>query len=154
MNAHQVDPFHVRHLDPLDRSDYEYACEVTAAVGDSRSAEQWARATFAAAPRLLRWIIVVGWRVGLGLRLAPTSSPSHVLGWTVVSATPTTAVLGLESFALTARLVVTVEGARVVHATFLRYDRSLARLLWAVAEPIHRRVIPYLLQRAAATASA
>jgi hypothetical protein len=32
--------------------------------------------------------------------------------------------------------------------TNLHYVRPIARLLWAVVGPIHRRVLPYLLKRA------
>jgi hypothetical protein len=153
VKAREVEvPSDIRDLDPLDNSNYDYACEVQAAEGDGRSAEEWARATFASAPLLLRWFILVGWRVGLGLRLESTTSPSYVLGWKVLSATPRAAVLGVDSFVLTARLVVNVDHSKVIHATFVRYDRPLARLLWAFAAPIHRRVIPYLLNRAAAKA--
>jgi hypothetical protein len=86
----------------------------------------------------------------LRLRLSrPRSSPSHILGWEIVSATPASAVLEVTSSALTARLVVQAEGTAVTHSTFLRYDRPYGRVLWALAAPIHRAVIPYLLNRAA-----
>jgi hypothetical protein len=59
------------------------------------------------------------------------------------------AILEAKSSALTARLVVQVEGALVTHSTFLRYDRPSGKALWALAEPVHRVVIPHLLNRAA-----
>jgi hypothetical protein len=136
-------------LGTLGDPSYTYACEITASATDSRSAEQWARAVFEGAPRLLRWFIVAGWIGGLGLRLGPRRSPAHVLGWKIVSRTPTTIVLGVESFVLSARLVVQVGDSQIVHATFVRYRRRPARILWAAAAPIHRRVVPYLLGRAA-----
>jgi hypothetical protein len=59
-------------------------------------------------------------------------------------------VLGVGSFMLTARLVVRVAESTVVHATFVRYERAPARIVWPVAAGIHRRVVPFLLGRAAA----
>jgi hypothetical protein len=151
VKARQVElPDRISALNSLTDPSYTYACEITAHAGDSRPAEQWARAVFEGAPRPLRWFIVTGWIVGLGLRLGPRSSPSHVLGWKILWSTPTTIVLGVESFALSAHLVVQVEDSRVVHATFVRYERPPARVLWTFAAPIHRRVVPYLLGRAAA----
>jgi hypothetical protein len=105
---------------------------------------------FEDAPRLLRWFIVSGWIVGLGLRLGPRRSRRYVLGWSVVSNTPEVIVLGVGSFMLTARLVVRVAESTVVHATFVRYERAPARIVWPVAAGIHRRVVPFLLGRAAA----
>ena len=51
---------------------------------------------------------------------------------------------------LTARLVVQVEGARVVHTTLVRTDRRLGGVVWAAATPIHQLTIPFLLDHAAA----
>lgn len=44
---------------------------------------------------------------------------------------------------LSAHLVVQVQDCKVVHATFVRYERRPARIVWAAAAPIHRRIIPY-----------
>ena len=85
-------------------------------------------------PQPLRWFIVTGWIVGLGLRLGPRPSPSHIQGWKILSATPTAIVFGVESFFLSAQLVVQVKDSQVIHATFLRYKRRPARILWAAAE--------------------
>jgi hypothetical protein len=142
-------PQEIRAVDTLADPDYVYGCEIPRLPTDTRTAEQWARAVFEGAPRLVRWFIVAGWIGGLGLRLGPRPSPSHVLGWKVLSTTPTVAVLGVESFMLSAHLVVRVHESHVLHATFVRYDRPPARIVWAVAAPVHRRVIPFLLRHAA-----
>ena len=42
---------------------------------------------------------------------------------------------------------------RVVHASFIRFKNPLGRAAWALAAPIHVRVIPYLLTRAARDAA-
>jgi len=130
-------------------ANFSYACELTLDTATAQSAEQWARGVFEGAPRLLRWFIVTGWIVGLGLRLAPRRSRSHVLGWNIVSNSPEVIVLGVESFMLTARVVVRVRESTVVHATFVRYERAPARIVWPIAAVVHRRVIPFLLRNAA-----
>jgi hypothetical protein len=107
---------------------------------------------FEDAPRLLRSFMVSGWIVGLGLRLGPRGSRSYVLGWSIVSNTPEVIVLGVGSFMITARLVVRVAESTVVHATFVRYERRPAKVIWPVAAVIHRRVIPFLLRNAAGRA--
>jgi hypothetical protein len=139
----------LRTLESLVDPSYTYACEITRSANDDRSAEAWARAVFEDAPTILRSFIVAGWIAGLGLRLGPRSSDEHVLGWKILSAKPEAIVLGVESFMLTAHLVVHVKDTRVVHATFVRFERWPSRIVWAVSAPIHRRVIPYLLGRAA-----
>jgi hypothetical protein len=132
----------------LTDPDYTYRCQVDVRPGDDRSAEDWARSVFESCPRVLRAGVVAGWLAGLGLRLAPRSSPSHVLGWDIVANEPEATVLGVGSRWLTPRLVIRIADGHAVHATFLRYDRWVARLLWAVARPIHELVVPYLLRRA------
>jgi hypothetical protein len=146
-------PDAVASLSPLGRADYTYACEVVASPGDGRSAEAWARAVFEGGPGPMRAFIVAGWIAVLRLRLGPRRSPEGVLGWRIESATPGAVVLGVESFALTNRLVVQVIEGQLVHATFVRYDRRIAgRLLWGLARPIHQVAIPYLLGHAARSA--
>ena len=44
------------------------------------SAELWARSVFEGAPAAVRWFIVIGWRVGLGLRLGPRTPEQSSAG--------------------------------------------------------------------------
>jgi hypothetical protein len=138
-----------RSLGGLDNPSYTYACAIDTAVTDA-SAEEWARATFEGAPTAVRLVIVAGWRLALRLRLVPRATPSSVLGWRILSSTPPAIVLATGSPLLTARLVVQVEGARVVHTTLVRTDRRLGGVVWAAATPIHQLTIPFLLDHAAA----
>jgi hypothetical protein len=148
--AHAVSPPDEARRLAFDDPGFAYACQrLTGDHGAGLTAEQWARQVFEGAPQPLRGLIVAGWVGVLRLRLSrPRSSPSHVLGWELISATPTSAVLGVGSFALTARIVVQTADGKVTHSTFLRYDRPVGRVLWALAEPVHRAVIPFLLNRA------
>jgi hypothetical protein len=104
---------------------------------------------FEDAPRVVRSVIVFGWVAVLRLKLGPRRSSALVLGWTIMSATPDTVLLGVESSLLRAQLVVKVQDLTVIHATFVTFENRAGRLLWAVAAPIHRLAIPYLLTHAA-----
>jgi hypothetical protein len=137
----------------LSDPDDTYACEIVALDARARSAEVWARAVFEDAPRLVRSLIVFGWVAALRLRLGSRRSPALVLGWSIVSATPDTVLLGVDSPLLRAQLVVKVENVTVIHATFVTFENRLGRFFWAVAAPIHRLAIPYLLTHAATTST-
>lgn len=151
MRARRIDPSEqLRALDTLGEPHYAAAWEVAIADGDTRSAEQWARATFEDAPRALRTFIVTGWTIGLGLRLGPRPSPNHVLGWKIATAATDLIVLSVQAALLgTAHLVFQVEGSRVVVGSFVRYEKRGARLIWAATQPLHHQIVPYLLGRAA-----
>lgn len=73
------------------------------------------------------WYLVLGWRFGLGLRLGPQRSPSHVLGWKIVRSTPHAIILEVQSLLLTAHNVVQVQDAGVLLTTFVRYERARRR---------------------------
>ncbi|MFI0770221.1 DUF2867 domain-containing protein [Streptomyces sp. NPDC021218] len=117
------------------------------------TAEQWARAVFEGAPAPLRRFLVLGWTLGLGLRLGPRTSPRHVLGWAVSDAADHSLTLTARSPLVLTHNVVAVEDARVLWATFVRFDRPVGRPLWALAAPVHHRTVPRLLGRAARAAA-
>jgi hypothetical protein len=153
--AHPVD---VRRIVPEKepevtgfRPDYTDAFEVSPPSPDRRSAEQWSRAVFEGAPRPVRWFLLTGWRVVLGLRPGPQRTSGHVLGWRIVSHRPDTIVLEMRSPIMTARLVLRVSAAKVFLSTNVHYTAPAARPLWTIVGPIHRQAIPYLLGRAASS---
>ncbi|MFF1924035.1 DUF2867 domain-containing protein [Streptomyces sp. NPDC058221] len=127
---------------------YASAFELTSPLAGTRTPEEWARAAFEDAPAPLRVVLVLGWRLALGLRLGPRPSPGHVLGWPVAETGPHGVVLEARSGLITARNVVTVSATGVVWSTFVRYERRIARPVWAVVAPVHHLVIPYVLARA------
>lgn len=129
--------------------DYASAFELASSGAPSRAPESWARAVFEDAPRLLRWVLLRGWRLGLGLRLGPRPSPGHVLGWAVSDAGPDTVTLGARSGLIDARNIILVEDSRVVWVTLVRFERRPGGLLWAAAAPVHHLTVPYLVRRAA-----
>ncbi len=133
----------------------DYASSFAVCVPDAggRSAQEWARAVFEGAPVVLRWFLILGWKVVLRLRLGPPKSPDHVLGWQIAStpqtAEPQTTTLRAASSLVTAHKVLVVDDARVTVTTVVRYERPWARLVWSAIAPVHHRLEPLLLTRAA-----
>jgi Protein of unknown function (DUF2867) len=128
-----------------------YASSFTADLPDAgvQSPEQWARATFEEAPRILHWFVLVGWRAVLRLRLEPRGSAS-VLGWIIHRTTPDAITLEARSSLISARKVLTVDRHAVILTTVVRYERRLGRVLWSAIAPVHHRIEPLLLTLAAA----
>lgn len=141
-------PVGVRSRDERPQSDYASAFELP--LGDRKflTPEQWARATFEGAPALLKALLTVGWKYGLGLRLGPLTSPNHVQGWLIASSGPDSITLEARSRLIVAQNIVVVSESAVVLVTFVHFTRRAGRVGWAVAAPIHTRVIPFLLRRA------
>lgn len=134
----------------LPPPDYAFAVEIAVPQTSTRSPEQWARSVFEGAPPPVRRLIRAGWRFPLLFDLA-TTGPDQVLGARIASTGPTRIVLEQQSPVMLAHNIVSVEPARIVWVTVVRYRRPIARPLWAVAAVIHHRVLPYLLTRAART---
>jgi hypothetical protein len=142
-------PDEIRALDTLLSRDYAAAWAAEVTDGEGCSAERWARATFEDAPHALRAFIVAGWTSFLGLRLGPRDSPDHVLGWRIVTDAPELIILESQFRFGTAHNLVRVDDSRVLLATFVRYEKRGGRTAWSVAAPLHHRIVPYLLGRAA-----
>lgn len=136
--------------------DYADAFEVRVRDGDPRTAEQFARLALEAAPAAVRWTIWLAHRYLLRFRLAPRSSPDHVLGWTVVTSEPDIVHLAAVSPLLRGDIVGRRDApTRAVVTTYVSFTRRrAARVLMGVAGPVHRRIAPYLMERAAAAAGA
>src|ERR1700694_774150 len=82
-----------RALSTLSHVDYEDAFLVETAPAQSRTAEQWARATIEEAPTIVRRKLRWGW-FALGLKLGGAESDRFVLGWEIRRNTPDVALLG------------------------------------------------------------
>jgi hypothetical protein len=135
-----------------DRYDYADTFEVRMPEPDARSAEEVARAALEQAPRAVRWIIHSVHRYVVRFRLGPSSSRTHVIGWKIVSSQPEAIVLETASPLVRAVIVARRTDPTVaVATTYLFFARpTAARIVWAVVGPLHRRIAPYLLERAAA----
>jgi hypothetical protein len=130
----------------LAGAQYASAFELRTTV--ERTPEQWARALFEGAPVLWRWLLTLGWRFGLGLRLAPAGTSGHVQGWPIVASSPEAITLATASRLISARDVFVVADGTVTWVTIVRFEHRLGHLLWAAAAPIHHLSVPVLLPRA------
>jgi hypothetical protein len=149
LNPGRVDvPKSALALQELEEISYSCAFEVNITSSNSRTPEQRLRVIFESAPALLRWFVVAGWVAVLRLRLELRASSDHILGWRIADRGASAIVIGAEGSLLAARQVIQVDDDKLTHTTVVHYNRSAARVLWAVAAPIHVRVIPYLLHRA------
>ncbi len=140
-------------LAPGPPPDYADAFELATVEPMPRTAEQWARASLEGAPRLLRWFVVLGWRLLLGLRLGPRRSAEHVLGWRLLQASPETALTEARSRLMTAQLVFHVEDARFRWMSFVHHRNRVSRLVWVPVGLVHRRIVQYVMDRAASRAT-
>lgn len=131
--------------------DADFSCgyEVAVSSGDNRSAEQWARDAWEGSPAPLRWFMIAGWRIVLGLRLGPRRSPDHILGWRIVERRPDEAVCELRSGFLGAYNTFRLVDNRVVWSTFVIYTRPMARAIWPPVSVLHRPLVRFALRRAA-----
>ena len=141
-------PEAIRSREDLAGADRVIACELAADDARSMSAEQWARATWEGAPTIVRWFLVLGWRLALGLRLVPGRSPTSVLGWRMIDERPDATTLEARSALIAARNVVIVQESTVLWTTLVRYERPIARPIWRLVELVHRIVLPYTLTHA------
>ena len=131
--------------------DYADCFEVTLREPDGRTAEEWARAALEGMPPALRALVLLAHRRVLRLRLGPLEGTDHVLGWRVVTSQPDLVQLVAEGSLLRGVILGRRTGpttAVIRTAVFFR-ARPAARLTWVLVGPLHRRVAPYLLQRAA-----
>jgi hypothetical protein len=148
--AHVVGvPEAIRSREDLAGADRAITFELAAGDARSMSAEQWARATWEGAPTIVRWLLTLGWRFSLGLRLAPGRSPTHVLGWRILDDRPDTMTLQARSALITGHNVVIVRESTVLWITLVRYERPVARPIWRLVELVHRITLPYTLTHAA-----
>jgi len=94
----------------------------------------------------------VAHRFVLGFDLAPRSAPGNIMGWRIVTSVPDLTRLQATSPLLRGDLVARRDDSgRVTLSTYLFFNRpGPARLVWTVVGPLHRRIAPYLLERAAA----
>jgi hypothetical protein len=131
------------------RANYSYALALALPRDDAHSTEQWARACLEELPVALRWLVILGWRFLLGLRLGARPSSDHVLGWKVIRSLPDETVLTVRSPLLTAHLVFRRDGSRLVWSTFVQYDRSIAAFIWPPVSLFHGPIVAYALRSAA-----
>jgi hypothetical protein len=134
MPVHYADAFIVRLPDP-----------------DGRTAEAWVRYGLEEAPRPIRAVIRIAHRHVLRFALLPARSSNQVLGWRITEARPDVIYLAASSPILRGVIVARRPDERsAVLTTLLSYERpAIARAMWNLVGPLHRRIAPLLLERAA-----
>ena len=102
------------------------------------------------APSPLRRFLHVGWRYGLGLRLAVPPTAADVLGWNVYENAPERIAVDAHSRILyaTNTVTVTVTVDQIQWDTTVTYKNVLGRVLWAAARIVHERLVPSSIRRA------
>ncbi len=130
-------------------ADYVDVFEVPIAAGDVRTAEQSFRDGLGDRPgvggNLVLWIH----RNVLRLRLGPSRSSGHLIGWPIVRSDPDELVLATRGPLMRGELTLRrQDGRRAVLITRLHYRRRVAaRAVWALIGPLHRMVAPRLMRR-------
>src|SRR3954447_6458581 len=136
---------------PDHAPDYADAFELPTPDPAGRPGEQWMRAGLEGAPAAVRTLIVLVHRHVLRLRLGAPDDRGQVLGWRIAVADED--VVRLEASGTLADAVIIgrrIDAPGIRLTTALRYRRpAVARLVWAVVGPLHRRIAPLLLDRAA-----
>ncbi|MFI5510500.1 hypothetical protein ACIA48_23810 [Mycobacterium sp. NPDC051804] len=135
---------------PSPSSDYADAFEVTVDETDARTAEEVVRTGLSrVAPERFSALILAHRHI-LGFRLGPASSQDHVMGWRVVMSEPGVCRLEADGPLMGGTMVARrVDPVTMRLTTFVRYRQPLARLVWAIAGPIHRRAAPQLMELSA-----
>ncbi len=149
--------FTVQRIDPVpDRSlvgqdlDYADSFALDLTVADDNTPEHWARTALGQAPTLIRVVIRVAQAHVLRLHLRPAADPKAVLGWCVARSTYDTLHLRATGPLVHADIVVHRPSLlRVTTTTSLVYKQKSGRWLWMLVGPLHRRIAPYLVGRAA-----
>ena len=142
-------PEKIRTLGTL--ADADYSDIVTASVSGipSRTPEEWVRAGLMGVPRGLLFLIPFVQRVFLGLRLKLRPSPDRLLGWKIAARGENWIRIEAVSWFLTGHVVMHVDEGQLSFATFVRYDRSPAAIVWPPVSLIHRQVALALVRSAA-----
>jgi hypothetical protein len=133
-------PESLRSLDGLARPDYADLFTARANGVSEQAAEEWARAALEGAPDHLRLAAVLAQRLLLGLRLGPLRSPNYILGWKIAERGNDWVRIEATSWMMAASLVFKVDEVGLSVATFVRYDRRLAAVIWPPISIVHRKV--------------
>jgi hypothetical protein len=141
-------PETIRSLGALANADY--ADIVTATIDETPSGtpEQLIQAALNGVPRGLLFLIPFIQRVFLGLRLKLRPSPDRLLGWKIADRGENWMRIEAASWFLTGHVVMHVDEGRLSFASFIRYDRRLAALVWPPVSLIHRQVALALVRSA------
>lgn len=121
---------------------------VTATIGRTPAEpEQVVRQVLNGLPRGLPLLIRFVQRVFLGFRLELRDSPDHLIGWKIADRGENWIRIETGSWFMTAHVVMHIDDGQMSLATFIRYDRRPAALVWPPVCLIHRQVGLMLARR-------
>jgi hypothetical protein len=144
-------PPDARMLTTLSRVDYTDGFVLETDRAEDRTGEEWVRAMVEDAPAPTRRTLRRTWRA-LGVRLGSTDDDRLVLGWTVRRSTPDFALLAARSLiGMEAEVLCKREPRALRVATFMKLKNPIARAVWAVVSPEHRKMVRHLLKEAGRT---
>ncbi len=144
-------PEDIRFRARVSRIDYESAFSVPADPADGRSAEQWARAMYESPPTVERLFVWYGWKA-LTAKLGPYPSDHHVLGYRIEANERGYICFSVEwALGLACDLVLYTAPSVAALASFVEFKRPAARVVWPTVVPMHERIVPRWLSRAART---
>jgi hypothetical protein len=143
-------PQAARGRSALARVDYADAFVIETRPGDERTPEEWAQALLGGAPAAGQRL----WSAVAALGILPRaagggSPPRRVIGsWDVRCSRDDFAQLVASApIGLSAELLFERQHDGLLWATFVQLDNAVARAAWTAIAPIHRRVVPRLLER-------
>jgi hypothetical protein len=140
-------PDAIRSLGALANADY--ADVVTAPIDGAPVEPEWMiQAALKGVPRGLLVLVPLVQRAVLGLRLQLRPSADHLLGWKIAERSESWIRIEAASWFLTGHVVMHADEGRMSFASFIRYDRRLAALVWPPVSLIHRQVALALVRSA------
>ncbi|MFG1932788.1 hypothetical protein ACGFK1_19410 [Mycobacterium sp. NPDC048908] len=147
-DVRQIDvPATARALSTLPRIDYSDAFLFSHGSPPAETAEDVMREILEGAPLAVRTQLVSGWSA-IGLKVS-SGSQGSVLGWDVRRSEPDHVLLGADSrIGMPGELLLKKEHDALLFSTFVAQQNLMARVVWAVTEPVHVRVVRDLLSQA------
>jgi hypothetical protein len=143
MQQHNI-PAVIRSLSGMDSPDYVDLFTVTTKGAADASPEQWSRTAIEDVAGVGGQFI---WRGVLGLQLRSRPSTERVGGWRIAGRGEDWIRLEASSWFLTAHLVIRLDDEHLSIGTFIRYDHSIAPLIWVPLSAVHRLLMPGLLKQ-------
>ncbi len=141
-------PEAMRSLGALDDADYADIVTASARRLPKRGPEEWVRAGLDGVPRGVLLITPFVQRVFLGLRLKLRPAPDRLLGWQIVERGENWLRVEAGSWFLTGHVVMHADEETLSFASFIRYDRWLAKVVWPPVSLVHRQVALALVRGA------
>lgn len=135
-------------LGALDDADYADIVTASARGLPKRTPEEWVRAGLGGVPRGVLLITPFVQRVFLGLRLRLRPAPDRLLGWQIVARGENWLRIEAASWFLTGHVVMHADDETLSFASFIRYERWLAAIVWPPVSLVHRQVALALVRGA------